>query len=70
MINGRPCMLIDVLTNKNIHPKEVITGIDIFTSKVLVSVQLIKDRQDVPDVWKKEYTILSINNDGYMELVT
>jgi len=72
MIKGRPCKVVEMSTSKtgkHGHAKVHLVAIDIFTSKKLEDICPSTHNMDVPVVKRKEYQLLSINEDGFVSLM-
>jgi len=72
VIKGHPCKVVDLSTSKtgkHGHAKANITAIDIFTGKKYEDVVPTTHNVDVPNVARKEYSLLDITSDGYLSLM-
>lgn len=72
VINGRPCKVLAVnnsKTGKHGHAKVEIVGIDIFTGKKYEDILPSSHNVDVPKVSSKEYTAISIDDEGLVTIV-
>merc|ERR1711912_172110 len=72
LIKGFPCKVAEVTTSKtgkHGHAKASITGIDIFTGKKYEDSVPTSHNIDCPNVTKTEYTLVSIDDDGYVTLM-
>jgi len=73
MIKGHPCKVVNVSTSKtgkHGHAKNNFTGIDIFTGKKYEDVVPSTHTTSVPNVSRAEYTLLDIDDEGYVSLMT
>lgn len=72
MIKGHPCKVVSfstAKTGKHGAAKAMVTGIDIFSSGKYECTFSTSDNVDAPVVTKKEYTLLSIDDEGFMQLM-
>uniref|UniRef100_A0A0M3IG36 EIF-5a domain-containing protein n=1 Tax=Ascaris lumbricoides TaxID=6252 RepID=A0A0M3IG36_ASCLU len=72
MIKGRPCKVVEMSTSKtgkHGHAKVHIVALDIFTGKKLEDICPSTHNMEVPVVKRKEFQLLSINDDGYVSLM-
>ncbi|ROT38692.1 translation initiation factor eIF-5A [Sodiomyces alkalinus F11] len=72
VIKGRPCKIVDMSTSKtgkHGHAKVHLIAIDIFTGKKLEDLSPSTHNMDVPHVFRKEYQLLDIADDGFMSLM-
>lgn len=72
VINGHPCKVADVSTSKtgkHGHAKCHFVGIDIFTGKKYEDLTPSTHNCDVPNVFRNEYTLLDINEEGFVSLM-
>jgi translation initiation factor 5A len=72
MIKGHPCKVVSfstAKTGKHGAAKAMVTGIDIFTSSKYECTFSTSDNVDAPVVTKKEFTLLSIDDEGFMQLM-
>jgi translation initiation factor 5A len=72
VIKGRPCKVSDVSTSKtgkHGHAKCHFVAIDIFTGKKYEDLTPSSHNSDVPHVNRQEYTLLDINEDGFVSLM-
>jgi len=72
VINNRPCKVADVSTSKtgkHGHAKCHFVAIDIFTGKKYEDLTPSTHNCDVPNVFRNEYTLIDINEDGYVSLM-
>lgn len=71
LIKDRPCKIIEISfakTGKHGHAKANITGTDIFTDKKYEESCPSSASMQCPVVAKKEYSLISVDNDGYCTL--
>ncbi|KAK0424502.1 hypothetical protein QR680_008698 [Steinernema hermaphroditum] len=73
MIKGRPCKVVEMSTSKtgkHGHAKVHLVALDIFTGKKLEDICPSTHNMEVPVVKRKEYQVLSINDDdGFISLM-
>jgi translation initiation factor 5A len=72
VINGKPCKVADVSTSKtgkHGHAKCHFVGIDIFTGKKYEDLTPSSHNCDVPNVMRQEYTLIDINDEGFVSLM-
>lgn len=72
MIKGHPCKVVSfstAKTGKHGAAKAMVTGIDIFSSNKYECTFSTGDNVDSPVVDRKEYTLLTIDDEGYMSLL-
>ena len=72
MIKGHPCKVVSfstAKTGKHGAAKAMVTGIDIFTSNKYECTFSTGDNVDAPLVQRKEYTLISIDDEGFMTLM-
>jgi translation initiation factor 5A len=72
MIKGRPCKVVEMSTSKtgkHGHAKVHMVAIDIFTNKKLEDICPSTHNMDVPIVKRKEFQVLSVNDDGFLSLM-
>jgi translation initiation factor 5A len=70
-IKGRPCKIIDMSTSKtgkHGHAKVHLVATDIFTQKKLEELCPSTHNMDVPNVTRKEYQLLDVD-DGFLSLM-
>merc|ERR1712055_803619 len=71
MIKGRPCKIVEMSTSKtgkHGHAKVHMVALDIFTGKKLEDICPSTHNMDVPNVQRKEYSLLNIE-DEFMSLI-
>uniref|UniRef100_A0A8R1DM45 EIF-5a domain-containing protein n=1 Tax=Caenorhabditis japonica TaxID=281687 RepID=A0A8R1DM45_CAEJA len=72
MIRGRPCKIVEMSTSKtgkHGHAKVHMVAIDIFTTKKLEDICPSTHNMDVPVVKRREYILMSIEEDGFCSLM-
>lgn len=72
MIKGKPCKVVSfstAKTGKHGSAKAMVTGIDIFTSSKYECTFSTGDNVDAPLVKRLEYTLINIDDDGYVSLM-
>ena len=72
MIKGHPCKVVSfstAKTGKHGAAKAMVTGIDIFTSNKYECTFGSGDNVDAPLVVRKEYTLINIDDEGFMSLM-
>ena len=72
MIKGNPCKVIDVSTSKtgkHGHAKCKFVAIDIFTGAKKEDMQPSSHNSEVPNVSRKEYSLLDIDDEGFLSLM-
>jgi translation initiation factor 5A len=72
MIKDHPCKIAEISfakTGKHGSAKAKIVGIDIFTSNKYEEVAPSAHNLDVPNIVRKEYTLIDISDDGYTNLM-
>merc|ERR1711862_450645 len=69
LLKGFPCKVVEITTSKtgkHGHAKASITGVDIFTGKKYEDSTPTSHNVDVPNVTRKDYTLVSINEEDYV----
>jgi len=72
-IKGRPCKVVDVTTSKtgkHGHAKCHFVAIDIFTGKKMEELCSSSHNMDVPNVTRTEYTLIDVNDEGFVSLMS
>jgi len=72
VIDSRPCKVMNETTSKtgkHGHAKKIITAVDIFNEKKYVTTYSTADTLDAPIVKTVEYQLLSVEDDGYLDLL-
>jgi translation initiation factor 5A len=72
VIKNRPCKVVDVSTSKtgkHGHAKCNFTAVDIFTGKKYEDMMPSSHNCDVPNISRSEYTLLDINEEGFVTLM-
>jgi len=72
LMKGHPCKIVDMSTSKtgkHGHAKVNMVGIDIFDGKKYEDMSPSTHNMEVPNVKRKEYTLIDINEDGYLSLM-
>ncbi|KGQ02124.1 eukaryotic translation initiation factor 5A [Paracoccidioides lutzii Pb01] len=73
VIKNRPCKIVEMSTSKtgkHGHAKVHLVAIDIFTSKKLEDLCPSTHNMEVPNVYRKEYQLLDITDDGFLSLMS
>jgi len=71
MIKGRPCKIVDMSTSKtgkHGHAKVHLVALDIFTGKKLEELSPSTHNMEVPNVTRKDYQLLAVD-DGFLSLL-
>ena len=71
VIKDRPCKIVEMSTSKtgkHGHAKVNMVGIDIFTGKKYEDVCPSTHNMMVPNVQRKEYSLMDITDDGFVSL--
>ncbi|OKL59362.1 Eukaryotic translation initiation factor 5A-2 [Talaromyces atroroseus] len=72
VIKGRPCKIVDMSTSKtgkHGHAKVHLVALDIFTGKKLEDLSPSTHNMDVPNVFRKEFQLLDVTDDGFLSLM-
>jgi len=72
MIKGHPCKVVSfstAKTGKHGSAKAMVTGIDIFTSSKYECTFSTGDNVDAPVMKRVEYTLINIEEDGFVSLM-
>merc|ERR1719324_2336345 len=73
VIKNRPCKVVDVSTSKtgkHGHAKAHIVALDIFTGKKMEELCPTSHNLAVPFVNREEYTLMDIDGEGMLSLLT
>jgi len=72
MMKGHPCKIVDMSTSKtgkHGHAKVNMVGIDIFDGKKYEDMSPSTHNMDVPNVNRKEYTLIDVTEEGFLSLM-
>lgn len=72
LIKSRPCKIVEMSTSKtgkHGHAKIHMVGIDIFTKKKLEDICPSTHNMNVPNVKRKEYQVVDLDDDGFYTLM-
>ncbi|RNA41367.1 eukaryotic translation initiation factor 5A [Brachionus plicatilis] len=72
LIKDRPCKIVEMSTSKtgkHGHAKVNMVGIDIFTGKKYEDICPSTHNMMVPNVARKEYSLMDITDDGFVSLL-
>ena len=72
MGDNRPAKVVEITTSKtgkHGHAKANITGIDIFNGKKYTDVQPVSHNKDAPNITRTEYTVMSVDDEGFVALI-
>lgn len=72
MIKGKPCKIVSMpfsKPGKHGHGKFHFVGIDIFTGAKVDTIEGSSHNVQVPNVSRKEYTLIDLSDDGFLSLM-
>lgn len=72
LMKDRPCRIVEMSTSKtgkHGHAKVNMVGIDIFTAKKYEDISPSTHNMNVPNVVRKEYSLMDISDDNYCSLL-
>jgi len=72
LMKDRPCKIVEMSTSKtgkHGHAKVNLVGIDIFTAKKYEDISPSTHNMMVPNVTRKEYSLMDISDDGFVTIM-